>query len=417
MATGTNLSTASDYLKITYDPDMVLNTISAEEDKLLGLVKRDETGSGNTINFTMLIGDAPGTSADFLTAQATGQSKSSVPAQFAVPFTDVYSIGSVAGTIIRRSRNNKGAWIEALDNEVQSLLRGAVFNQGVHFVGDGFGARGQVSSPGASQTLTLVVPSDVYKYQVGMTLQASSSNAGAVLRSGGPAVLVIDGIDEDAGTLHVTQNVTTGITDIVNNDFLFVKGDRQNSATPVRQVMAGLLAWLPTVKPSGGESFMGKDRSLNSRMYGRIVDGTVGPLQQNLIKAAQKLVSFSGGKDLIIVLSPMNHASLAIALQTQVRYTELKGRAETGFREMTVNVSGTDVPIMASRFINDKVAFVLSMNTWKIVSCGPSPTLNDYGTGEVLVNMTSDDGIEIRVVCTENAICKKPSANAVVNLP
>lgn len=414
MATGTNLSTASDYLKITYDPDMVLNTISAEEDKLLGLVKRDETGSGNTINFTMLIGDAPGTSADFLTAQATGQSKSSVPAQFAVPFTDVYSIGSVAGTIIRRSRNNKGAWIEALDNEVQSLLRGAVFNQGVHFVGDGFGARGQVSAPGASQTLTLTNQSDVYKYQVGMTIVMSSTNASAVLRVG---TLIIDGIDEDAGTLHCTQNVTTGIAAAANNDFIFVKGDRQDSATPTRQVMAGLLAWLPTVKPSGGESFMGKDRSLNSRMYGRIVDGTVGPLQQNLIKAAQKLVSFSGGKDLIIVLSPTNHASLAIALQTQVRYTELKGRAETGFKEMTVNVSGTDVPIMASRFINDKVAFVLSMNTWKIVSCGPSPTLNDYGTGEVLVNMTSDDGIEIRVVCTENAICKKPSANAVVNLP
>lgn len=413
MATGTNLTTASDYLKTTYDPDMVLNTISAEEDKLLSMVKRDESGSGNTINFTMLIGDAPGTSADFLTAQATGQSKSSVPKQFAVPFTDVYSIGSVAGTIIRRSRNNKGAWIEALDNEVQSLLRGAVFNQGVHFVGDGFGARGQVSAPGASQTLTLVVASDVYKYQVGMTLQFGAANATGTLRAG---TLIIDGIDEDLGTLHCTQNVTTGIAAAANNDFIFVKGDRQDAATPVRQVMAGLLAWLPTVKPSAAENFMGVDRSLNSRMYGRIVDGTVGPLQQNLIKAAQRLVSYSGGKDLIILLSPANHASLAIALQTQVRYTELKGRAETGFREMTVNVSGTDVPIMASRFINDKVAFVLSMSTWKIVSCGPSPTLNDYGTGEVLVNMTSDDGIEIRVVCTENAICKKPAANSVINL-
>lgn len=411
MSTGTNLTTASDYLKITYDPDLILNTISAEEDRILSLIKRDESGSGNTMNFTMLIGDNPGTSATFANAQTTGQAKSSVPKQFAIPFVDVYSIGSVAGTIIRRSRNNKGAWIEALDNEVESLLRSAVFNQGVHFVGDGFGARGQVSAPGASQTLTLVVPTDVFKFQVGMTIVMSSANSTAVLRAG---TLVIDGIDEEAGTLHCTQNVTTGIAAAANNDFIFVQGDRQDSATPTRLVEWGLKAWLPTTAPSGGENFGGVDRSLNSRMYGRIKDCTGVPLQQAFIQMAQKLISYGGGKNLVCVCSPNNHANLSIMLQTQARYVDLKTRAQMGFKELAIAVTGIDVPIIASRFLNDTEAYVLDLSTWKLVSCGPAPTLNDYGTGEVMVNMTSDDGIEIRVVCTENYKCTKPAANAVL---
>ncbi|HET6280552.1 MAG TPA: hypothetical protein VFH73_06285, partial [Polyangia bacterium] len=376
-----------------------------------GMIKRDESGSGDTMNFTMIIGDNPGTSATFSDAQAAGQAKSSVPKQFAIPFVDVYSIGSVAGTIIRRSRNNKGAWIQALDNEVESLLRGAVFNQGVHMVGDGFGARGQVSAPGASTTLTLTVPTDVFKFQVGQTLVLGAANATGTLRAG---TIVIAGLDEEAGTLLLTANLTAGIAAAANNDFIFVKGDRQDAATPVRLVEWGWKAWLPATAPSAAENFGGVDRSTNSRMYGRIKDCTGIPLQQALIQMCQKLISYGGGKNLICVVSPNNHASMSIALGTQARYVDLKTRGQMGFKQLAVAVTGIDVPIQPCRFLTDTEAYVLDLSTWKLVSCGPAPTLNDYGTGEVLVNMTSDDGIEIRVVCTENFKCFKPAANAVL---
>lgn len=195
--------------------------------------------------------------------------------------------------------------MEAATVEIDGAIHSAARSLAVALYGKGSGSIGQVATSSfAVQTLTLVQIEDITNFEVGMTIVVSSADGGGSVRSG---TLVIDGIDRDLGTIHTTQNLSTGIAAIATNDFIFVQGDYDLK-------IKGLRAWLPVTAPAPGDNFFTVDRSADaSRLAGIRFDASSMPIEEGLIASASR-VAREGGKPDHCFMAYTQYANLEKAL-------------------------------------------------------------------------------------------------------
>ena len=110
--------TAGDaYVRRTYDPKFIDNSISQMSDQLLATIKKEGDGDGGE-DFTWMadVDDLDGGSPDFPTAQASAANNNpTIGSKFRsdwFPYSDVVQITS---DMIGRTRNRDGAWQKMVD--------------------------------------------------------------------------------------------------------------------------------------------------------------------------------------------------------------------------------------------------------------------------------------------------------------
>jgi hypothetical protein len=417
MASGSNLTTAAAYLKRTFGPAVIINTVAQEADKGLSLIRFDTNGSGNEYAFTMQVGPNPSGSADFTEAQATGQAASSQAGQFRVPYFDDFSNPTVAGKVIRRSKGKAGAWLEQLKTEVMSSLKYATHRLGVALYTSGYGELAQVSSPGASTTWTLKNKSHIWRFVPGMKIVSAANIASGALRNSGASAKIAS-VNYSAGTFVTDVNANTVATS--DGDWIFTKGDRQDSATPARQRPAGLGYWATT--SSATDSDFGVTRSDNSLYQAFIVDNTTLslPIANALQTAVQYVVGIGNVTKPVIVVSMNNFTELSKQLQGQKLFASgsmsMTGRGDFGYKTLSVFYDGVECGIVVSKLCGDEVAYAGDFQTIVHKSCGEAPGLDDSISDGGLVRQASDDGIEARISSTSTIIVECPAKLAVVKL-
>jgi hypothetical protein len=420
MANGSNLTTSAAYLKRTFAPAVILNTIASESDKFLNLITHAEDGSGSEYAFTMQVGPNPSGSADFATAQSKGTLKASQAGQFVVPFYDDNAVPSVSGKMIRRSKNKQGAWLEQLKTEVQSSLSYMNHRLAIALFTSGFGELATVASPGASTTLTLSDKSKIYRFVPGMDVVSSPAVATGALSNSGTSLTVVS-VNYSAGTMVMSANVNTMA--VSDGDWLFTKGDRQDASSPTRLRPPGLGYWATTTAPS--DTTYGPDRSTNSFYNAWIIDNTVDgyQLSQSIQKAVQFVVGVGNVTKPVCVLSMKNFTDLSAQLQGQALYgqsvaggAQMTGRGNIGFKAMSVMYDGVECAIIVSKICDDQRVYVGDPKVIVHKSCGQAPGLDSSIDDGGLVRQASDDGIEARLVSTETIIVNCPSKLAVIKL-
>ncbi len=400
MAAATPTTHDSIIKRIYPNPDEVLVAMY-ENNTLAAMLKKSFDGYGKEWTMPVRIAHTAGRSHDFTKAKAN--KAGSVTVDYKISITKNYSLYSVDGQLQRQTSNNKGAFVDAFEFELESAMDAMKRNFGYEPYLNGGGAIGQVGSGQTGATVTLSNINDIVKFEKGQILVASTADgtSGSVK----PGTVKVGSVDRDAGTISIdlthaaTWNAAGAIPTIAASDYLFTEGDFGLG-------LKGFDAWVPSTAPTGGDNFFGLDRSADpTRLAGSRLDlRTLGPEEQ-VQKMAQ--VSFrNGGKMSHIFWNDLDHLALILALgsRRQIANTEVEGKI--GFEGVSVSTGYGKVECYADYNAQQGIGWGVELKNWELKGPGQFPFIEARDGGK-LVREESADAFEGRIIAYYQMVSKK----------
>lgn len=384
-------------LKEHYNDQRVMNMVY-KNNPLLALLPKYEDFGGRNYRLPLIHGNPQGRSADFTRAQVRGAATNSKIEDFVLTRVKNYSIATIDNETLEASKGNANAFMEAATIEIDGAIHSLSRDLAIDMYRSGFGDKGVIGSI-ASATITLATTDDVTNFEVGQELVLSSTQGASTLRALGSSGngLIITGVNRATGVLTFGANVTdatNGIPTAAAGDFIFMRGDRQDSATPARLKMAGLEAWIPSSSPSSA-AFFSVDRTLDpTRLAGQRFDGTALPLEEALIEGAT-LAAREGGHPDHVFMSYSKYSSLEKALGSKVQYVDLKADASVMFRSILIQGPNGPIKVIPDQNCPTGRAFMVQLDTWKYYSLGKMVRVLDTD-GLQMLRQSSADGVEVR---------------------
>jgi len=395
-------------LKQHYTDERVENMVY-QDNPFLALVSKREDFGGKNLPIPLIYGNPQNRSATFATAIA-GTTTSKLD-DFVLTRVKDYSIATIDNETLEASKGNANAFLEAATVEIDGVINSLTRSLAQKLFRDGWGSVGRIDSTVTGTTLTLLDSNDVVNFEVGQELVFAASLSSDALRDSGDSVTVT-GVNRSAGTLTVDN--LSGISGLTANDYIFLKGDRQDSATPSRIAVAGLEAWCPVSAP-GSTSFFGVDRTVDvTRLGGLRLDATSLPIEEALIGGAS-LVAREGGKIDHYFMSYSMFSALEKALGTKVQYVDVKMNAEIGFRGIMVNGPRGPIKVIPDQNCPSDRVFGVQLNTWNLYSLGKAVRVIDTD-GLQMLRQASADGVEVRYGFYGNLGCRAPGWNINLNV-
>jgi hypothetical protein len=273
---------------------------------------------------------------------------------------------------------------------------------------DGTGTLGKISTISGSGLIQLTNISDAANFEVDMTLQSSLTSGSAPTAALGYVI----GIDRSLGQLQMSAVGIGGVAGLPNSwhatnfPYLVVKGT-QNLYAP------GILGFLPVTAPVAGVTFYGFDRAIDAdRCAGLRVDCTGKNIEEALIDASIRL-NTAGGRPDVAAMNPVDFGSLLKAISSKV-WVDVEGPANISFRMLQLMTPTGAINITPDRSCPIHTAVMLELKTWKILSVGKQPHIENFDTNEWL-RIAGADAAEIRLVTRLMApCCQEPGHNAVL---
>lgn len=400
-------------LKYHYTSEHTEN-LAYYDNPLFALMPKDENFGGRAEPVPIIYGNPQGRSGTFSRAQTNSRRTSTKIEEFILTRAKDHSIFAIDNETIKASEKDVDAFMEASTTEMDGAIQALSNSIASKMYRSGWGEIGTIatSSFGVT-TLTLNDVEDIVNIEVGMELvvaaAADSGNIRAVGSSGNG--LYVTGVNRRAGTFTIAYNAndaTNGIPTIAQNDYLFVRGDRQEANSPARVVLTGLEAWLPY----GGASataFFGVDRTVDTRLAGQYLDGTDAPIEE-VLNEAIGIVGREGGRLDHFFMPYSKWTDLENSLAGKVQYVDLMANGTIGFRGIVVNGPKGPVKCIADRNCQSNRIFGLQLGVWKLKSLGKAVEVFDTD-GSQLLRMSDDDGVEGRIHFYGNVGCKAPGWN------
>jgi hypothetical protein len=378
-----------------YRPGFIANSIAAKSSRIRRLLKENTNGGGDSYNYFTTVDEVPTGSATFSDAQSMAANNTgTVGSQFSVPWSESNEPVRVSGKIIAQTRNNNAAWTAAIKFAMDSGLRIAAHRLSVALFTQGWGELGQLASV-STNTFKFARSSDVYRVFKGQQLVYADGLNDTVLRSA--TAQTITAVDYNTNVVTMSGNLS--VPGGVDTDWVFTKGDREDSATPSRLRPAGFDAYFPVqpVTDTTISTLYGVTRSSNTRLYGNWVDASSLSKQDGLIQLASLCSGLGNAEKLVAVVSIADFRDLAISMGSNIRYTDVTGKGGFGFRTISVYADGVDVPVMADKYCPDGTAWMGDPKEFEIASIGPAPHIQ-MDDGQRLLRISDDNGVEIRIV-------------------
>lgn len=374
------------------------------------MLRKKQTFDGSTHEVPLRYSPEPGGSAVF--ASALANRGPSGFTRFAVTRRKDYAVGSIETELVRAAKSNGAAVVSAVEAVIRGLKNTAERSICKSLYGNSGGARAQVGSGQASNTITLLNTKDIVWFEPGMVLDGSAADglSGAVT-TGGVAAKIIS-IDRDAGTLtndtSANWNAATGINGLngAGNWYLFRQGD-------FGATMHGLDAWIPATVTS--TTFFGVNRTLDSeRLAGcRITPTTTGytySTVEGAITAILERVYMAGGAPDTVFIHPQRFKRLSDELGAKVERVEMKD-AQFSFSGIRVHGQGGQATVVSDPCCPRDTGWALSMDTWTLNTLGaPFSILDDDGKG-IWLREGADDAMQARLATFGNLYCDAPAYN------
>ena len=364
---------------------------------------------GKNYPLPIQIGNPQGRSHTF--AKAKANQTSSIYRDFTLTRVKDYSLATVDNETAEASENDKGAFLKALTNEINSAIKSAASSMASQLYGNGSGSMATIGATTniATNVIQLAKVDDIVKFEVGMTLVFAQLEVTGGLRNAG-ATAVVTGVDRSLGTVTVNGNLSTLVPAIAVADFIFVDGDRNLS-------VSGLAAWLPFTAPTAGDNFFGVDRSVDTvRLAGVRFDGSALSIEEALV-GGLTLSNREGGNVKVVFMNYIDWGNLELALGSKVQYmvTQAFGRADIGFTGIQVKTNKGVANCVADTMAPQGFAYGLTMDSWALYSLKEPIRILDLDGNKVL--RTSDaDAVELRVGGYFQLGCDAPGYNVVIKL-
>jgi predicted regulator of Ras-like GTPase activity (Roadblock/LC7/MglB family) len=401
---GLDLTKFGPGLKAYYSNQRVEN-MTYKDYPFFAMIPKKKDFFGKNYPLPIQIGNPQGRSKTF--AKAKANQTSSVYKDFTLTRVKDYSLATVDNETAEASENDKGAFLKALTNEIDSAIKSMSIAMASAVYGDGSGVIGQIAAISANE-ITLVEPDDVVMFDVGQSIVFAAAKSTGGLRAAG-AKLVVTKVDRSAGKISFDANIAT-IAGVVVNDYLFVDGDRNLA-------MAGLAAWLPFVAPTSGDNFFGVDRSVDpTRLGGVRFDGSALTIEEALVKGLT-LCNREGGNPKLVFMNYTDWANLELALGSKVQYmvTQAFGRADIGFQGIQIKTNKGVANCVADPFCPKGYAYGITMESFALYSLKEPVRILDLD-GNKLLRASDDDAVELRVGGYFNIGCDAPGHNVVIKL-
>lgn len=387
-----NATTVQSILKTYFNNKAVQNVIASKKGRIYADMPRSTDGGGDYCKFTQQLSTPFTISQDFTTAQSLAATSTVAPGlKYSMPWQEQSGPIRVSAKANLLSRTDKVAWFKAIGKAAADVLMMQHHVYSIKSLASGFGELAGSAISGVSGATFTVSNGAVVHFVEGMPLVFSSTLDTAVLRSG--TAIKVTAVDYATGVVTCDTNLST--PGGVNGDFVFLAGDRQNSATPSRLCPVGLRHWLPTVRPvtdTNISTLEGTVRSTNSRSYGGFVDGTALDDIDAMAQAVQTAVTVGNATDLTAYVSHARFTSVATALSSDRRYADNNGNS--GFLKISVSGSDITVPLVIDKNLEDNDGYILQKGVYTIVSCGELPMIQDEGGN--WTKISDDNGIEMR---------------------
>lgn len=388
-------------LKTLYPQKMIEETYF-ESSPLFAVMEKNSDWVGNPMHIALSIGSAPG-SHTFSTAQTVSGQPTNVG--FDITWVRDYTVVRIATEAIRASRNDTGALMRGVKQQIDAALYTQKKALGIDLFRSGSGSRGRIASGADTATLTLTDPLDAINFEVGDVLVSNDTDDATTPSTN---TTTITGIDYDAGTLTAAA---AWHADFDTNDYLFRAGD-------VGLSMQGLAAWNPATAPAS-TAFFGLDRTQSSKLSGVRYDYTVatdGTMQRYLVNMATRTCRL-GGDPRLVVMSPIRWGNLENELGDNCRYDRIMGQhtdaseASFGFDVITINGPKGKIKILADSNCPHNTVRMLDMKHWCFSTLGPMGWLDDDGKGQWL-RQGDADAMEARLGWFGNLYSDFPGASA-----
>lgn len=409
MAT-TTVSNIQNVLKNLWPQDRVVNEVYPDHPFLARLTK-DEAFTGEDIKLVVRTRDGQGRAVTL----ANAQTRASAPShsRFALTRSKNYQVFRIEGEAIEASRNDAGALVRALDDEIKGSINNITKDLAVNLFRGRSGNIAQIGSvaAGPPATITLSNIADVTSFEVGMVLVASATSTGANRST--PATATITKVNRSTGVLTFADGTFAG-TNWTANDYLSVSGDNANGSGNGNKAL-GLADWLPVTDPSGGESFLGVDRSVDRvRLAGLPLDISAFVPEEGALYAVMEL-DRNGARPRDFVVNHTDYQSVLNSLGTKA-VTKYEGTGQVGFQ--TIQIMGPKGPV--SMYLDQDcpagTGYCLDMRFWKLYSLGPAPKMLELD-GLPMLRLSDDDAYEGRIGYYANLGTTAPGFNAVVTMP
>lgn len=406
---GLDVSSFQDAIKEHYSSDEVRD-LTMQNNVVTSLIEK-ESYEGTPYRLPVKWGNPQGISPSFTQAQTLAGTTNTRVAGFDLTNTKMYGVCQWDTEVLKTAKSNVGAFMRARTAEMDGLITGVGKKLEWFWFGNGYGKIGVVGSSTGS-TITLATITDSHAFEVGMEVVFSESESGHVLRDSGDE-LVVTNVNRSTGVITFSQAVST-ITGLANSDTIFLKGARQDSATPSRLVTAGFEAWLPTSAPSS-TAFYTIDRSVDSRLYGLSYDGSSADLEDALIEGIMRVAQVGGKLDTYLI-SYTKYSTLIKRMHDLKRYVDVKVTADVGFRGVEIQGPHGPVAVMPSWACPVNRAFGLQKDTWKILHLDSELVNILDDDGNPLRRRDASDAWELRALALPVLGCSAPGYNINVQL-
>lgn len=380
---------------------------------LLALLAKDENFVGDVTPVPTIYGNPQGRSHTFSTAKTNAATATTKSAKFLMTRKKNYGVCLIDNETILATKSNEGAFLSALETEMEGMLDNLSRDFGLKVFGTGTGRRGVVkAATSPSTTVELSDANAVVNFEVGMYLEASSANGGGSLRADKP---YITAIDRTTGILTVSATVAGSW---VAGDSIFAMGDYDTA-------IAGTHAWIPYDDRATliANPFYGVTRNIDSfRLGGLVLDTSGSNYEEGLIDALG-LIDREGANPDLCVLHPSDYSVLVKILGSKVQHIQISKEikegdqvmASVGFNGIMLNAPTGNIRVISDRSQQRYRAQILTMDTWKLMSLGKLVSIFDTD-GINMLRQETADGVEIRAVSYSNLVCRAPGYNMTVKL-
>lgn len=403
MAAGdATVSTLSNVLKTKYDQKKFYQFAYLKA-PLSGMMRRDEKFGGNNARITIRYAVPQGGSCTFSNAQANKTTSSDVG--FLLTRKKDYQLAGITGEALDTSEGDENTIFNGLKGEMDGSLRNISRSMAIQAYRNGGGARGKGDGAYsvAGTVIQLGTSADITNFEVGMFIRLGSGDGltGAV-RTG--TQLQVTALNRILGTITTGAAVNT-LASAANTDFIFREGDFGLCAS-------GLLGWLPTTAPVGGDNWYGVDRSVDTvRLAGTTYSGNGGNKEETLIDAVA-LASREGAEIDVCFVNTLDRADIVKSLGSKAIYEPVKSTdGVVGYKALVIEGEDGPVKVMADVNCPRGNFFLLQMDTWVRKSAKPAPRYLK-ADGPEFLRESSADGYEWRIGAYWNIGCEAPGYNA-----
>ena len=401
------------YLKERWiDTDKMILAI-IENAPILGMIEKKKMG-GKYMHLPLLKVGAQGRSATYATAVTNAAG--SEAAGFDVSYVNNFQILKIENDLVNDSDGDDNAIAEALDHEMETGIASVKKDLQLGAFGNAGGARGRIGSvaagtAGANCRIVLLQTTDSKFFEPNMVLAVSANDGtagGHALRDSGNTITVV-GVDKIKGYLEFASDITSSISGITTNDYIFGDGD-------FKLKVSGFRGWIPLSDPTSGDSFHGVDRTSSVQILsGLRYSGTGKPIEQALVDALGYGDLFDVEPDLF-VLNPVRWAKLVNSLGADRanRLTKVtNNEATVSYNAVVVTGGRGDVPVVRDGGCGLDECLGLKMSTWVWGYSGPRFVhVIGEGDGDGLeVRRGSGDSWQSELKSRSNLGCKQPGRN------